>query len=107
MQFSEMGRDDGKTLVLLPGTACTRQVNFARVIDALAERVADWTPTSSASTTTASRATRPSALPVWTRFCAKIEDYLIERHGGHVDGVYGSSLGGTSADGCGAPVGRR
>lgn len=38
MQFTEMGRDDGKTLVLLPGTACTWQVNFARVVDALAER---------------------------------------------------------------------
>ncbi|MCR4871280.1 MAG: hypothetical protein K5859_08295 [Atopobiaceae bacterium] len=38
MQFIEMGRDDGKTLVLLPGTACTWQVNFARVIDGLAER---------------------------------------------------------------------
>ena len=38
MQFIEIGRDDGKTLVLLPGTACTWQVNFARVIDALAER---------------------------------------------------------------------
>ena len=23
VQFTEMGRDDGKTLVLLPGTACT------------------------------------------------------------------------------------
>ena len=38
MQFSEMGRDDGKILALLPGTACSWQVNFVRVIDALAER---------------------------------------------------------------------
>ena len=30
--------EDGKTMVLLPGTACTWQANFARVIDALAER---------------------------------------------------------------------
>ena len=101
MQFTEMGCDDGKTLVLLPGTACTWQVNFARVIDALAERYHlicvnyDGFEGDPAVVFT-------DMLTV----TGKIEDYLIERHGGHVDGAYGSSLGGTSADGCGAPVGR-
>lgn len=90
MQFTEMGREDGKTLVLLPGTACTWQVNFARVIDALAERYHlicvnydgfEGDPSISFT-----------SVP---EVCAKIEDYLIERHGGHVDGAYGSSLGGS------------
>ena len=90
MQFSEMGREDGKTLVLLPGTACTWQVNFARVIDALAERYHlicvnydgfEGDPS-----------VRFTSVP---EVCAKIEDYLIERHGGCVDGAYGSSLGGS------------
>ena len=37
MQFTEMGKQDGKTLLLLPGTACTWQINFHTVIDRLAE----------------------------------------------------------------------
>ena len=92
MQFTEMGPEDGKTLMLLPGTACTWQVNFMRVIDALAERYHlicvnydgfEGDPS-----------VRFSSVP---EVCAKIEDYLIERHAGRVDGAYGSSLGGTFA----------
>ena len=92
MQFTEMGREDGKTLVLLPGTACTWQVNFMRVIDALAERYHlvcvnydgfEGDPSICFT-----------SVP---EVCAKIEDYLIERHGGRVDGAYGSSLGGSFA----------
>ena len=90
MQFTEMGLDDGKTLVLLPGTACTWQINFARVIDALAQRYHlicvnydgfEGDPTICFT-----------SVP---EVCTKIEDYLIEHHGGHVDAVYGSSLGGS------------
>lgn len=92
MQFTEMGREDGKTLVLLPGTACTWQVNFSRVIDALAERYHlicvnydgfEGDPTICFT-----------SVP---EVCAKIEDYLIAEHGGRVDGAYGSSLGGSFA----------
>ena len=90
MQFTEMGRDDGKTLVLLPGTACTWQINFARVVDELAERYHlicvnydgfEGDPSICFT-----------SVP---EVCAKIEDYLIEHHGGRVDGAYGSSLGGS------------
>ena len=38
MQFSEFGKADGKTLLLLPGTACTWQLNFKNVADELAEK---------------------------------------------------------------------
>ena len=31
MQFDEMGNRSGKTLMLLPGTACDYQTNFATV----------------------------------------------------------------------------
>ena len=90
MQFIEIGRDDGKTLVLLPGTACTWQVNFARVIDALAERYhlicVNYDGFEGDSSICF------SSVP---EVCSKIEDYLIEHHGGHVDGAYGSSLGGS------------
>ena len=38
MKFEELGLETGKTLLLLPGTACTWQINFAMVIDDLKER---------------------------------------------------------------------
>ena len=38
MQFDEMGKMDGKTLMLLPGTACDYQTNFCCVIERLAEK---------------------------------------------------------------------
>ena len=37
MQFVEMGNLSGKTLMLLPGTACDYQTNFAAVLDRLGE----------------------------------------------------------------------
>ena len=92
MQFTEMGLDEGKTMVLLPGTACTWQANFARVIDALAERYHlicvnyDGFEGDPSVVFT--------SVP---EVCEKIEDYLVERHGGRVDGAYGSSLGGSFA----------
>ena len=90
MQFTEMGPEDGKTLVLLPGTACTWQINFSRVIDELARRYRlicvnyDGFEGDPAICFT--------SVP---EVCEKIEDYLIEHHGGRVDGAYGSSLGGS------------
>ena len=33
-----MGKQDGKTLMLLPGTACDYQTNFAAVLDRLGEK---------------------------------------------------------------------
>ena len=38
MQFVEMGNPSGKTLMLLPGTACDYQTNFGTVLDRLAEK---------------------------------------------------------------------
>ena len=38
MQFAELGNRDGRTLLLLPGTACTWQLNFKNVLAALSER---------------------------------------------------------------------
>ena len=38
MQFVEMGNPSGKTLMLLPGTACDYQTNFAAVLDRLGEK---------------------------------------------------------------------
>jgi len=38
MQFDEMGNLSGKTLMLLPGTACDYQTNFATVLDRLGKK---------------------------------------------------------------------
>ena len=90
MDFREFGNPAGKTLMLLPGTACTWQLNFKNVVDDLAERYRiiavnydgfEGDP----------NVVFTDVLTV-TR---KIEDYLIERHGGRADGAYGSSLGGS------------
>ncbi len=38
MQFDEMGNRSGKTLMLLPGTACDYQTNFGTVLERLGEK---------------------------------------------------------------------
>ena len=90
MQFKEFGNPDGKKLMLLPGTACTWQLNFKNVVDALAEKYHiiavnydgfEGDPNVIFSDVPA--------------VAGKIEDYITEKHGGCVDGAYGSSLGGS------------
>ena len=90
MQFSEFGKQDGRTLMLLPGTACTWQLNFKNVIDELAEKYRiiavnyDGFEGDPAVIFTDMRTVTE-----------KIEDYILQNHGGHVNGAYGSSLGGS------------
>ena len=38
MDFKEFGNQSGRTLLLLPGTACTWEVNFKNVVDDFAEK---------------------------------------------------------------------
>ena len=38
MQYDRMGNPSGKTLMLLPGTACDYQTNFEKVLDRLGEK---------------------------------------------------------------------
>ncbi len=90
MKFKETGLKEGKTLLLLPGTACTWQINFSMVIDDLKERYHlicvnydgfdgdNSKPFTDMITVT-----------------GKIEEYILRHHGGRVDGAYGSSLGGS------------
>ncbi len=90
MDFKEFGKKNGKTMLLLPGTACTWEVNFHTVIDRLAEQYHlicvnydgfdgdNSKPFTDMLTVT-----------------SKIEDYILTEHNGRVDGAYGSSLGGS------------
>ena len=90
MDYKEFGKVDGKTMLLLPGTACTWQINFHTVIDRLAEQYRlicvnydgfdgdNSKPFTDMLTVT-----------------EKIENYVMDKHQGRVDGAYGSSLGGS------------
>ena len=42
MDFREFGNQSGRTLLLLPGTACTWQLNFKNVVDDLAEKIEEY-----------------------------------------------------------------
>ena len=94
MQFTEMGLADGRTMVLLPGTGCTWELNFMKVIDDFAARFhlicVDY---DGFEPDPGQRTDFTDILTV----VSKVEDYLIEKHGGRVDAAYGSSLGGTLA----------
>lgn len=90
MTFNEFGLENPKTLLLLPGTACTWQINFHNVIDELEKRYHlicvnydgfDGDPS--------------VPFPDMITVTEKIENYIKENHNGKVDGAYGSSLGGS------------
>ncbi len=89
MQFDELGRKDGKTLMLLPGTACDYQTNFGSVLDRLAEKYhlicVNYDGFDGSSLVF------PDILTV----TEKIERYIKANYDGRIDGAIGSSLGST------------
>ena len=90
MQFTEFGKEDGKTLLLLPGTACTWQLNFKNVVDDLAEKYRII-----AVNYDGFEGDPDVVFTSVPEVTEKIEEYIIENHDGRVDGAYGSSLGGS------------
>ena len=89
MTFDEMGNMNGKTLMLLPGTCCDWQINYARVIDRLAEKYHLICVNYDGFDGT------DSVFPDIITVTEKIEKYIRENHGGRIDGAIGSSLGST------------
>ncbi len=87
MQFDEMGVMTGKTLMLLPGTCCDYQTNFARVLPQLSEKYhlicVNYDGFDGKDT----------IFPDMITVTEKIEQYLVKQHGGKIDGAIGSSLG--------------
>ena len=94
MQFTELGTKNDKTMVMLPGTGCTWELNFSKVIDDLSARYhlicVDY---DGFETDPAQRTDFTDILTI----VSKIEDYILENHDGRVDAAYGSSLGGSLA----------
>ena len=87
MQFDEMGNPSGKTLMLLPGTACDYQTNFAAVLDRLGEKYhlicVNYDGFDG----------RGTVFPDMITVTEKIEEYIKENYNGKIDGAIGSSLG--------------
>ena len=89
MQFVEMGNLAGKTLMLLPGTACDYQTNFATVLDRLGEKY--HLICVNYDGFDGSDAVFPDMITVTER----IERFIQEHFSGKLDGALGSSLGST------------
>lgn len=89
MQFDEIGRKDGKSLMLLPGTACDYQTNFGSVLDRLAEKY--HLICVNYDGFDGSCLVFPDILTV----TEKIERYIKANYDGRIDGAIGSSLGST------------
>ena len=87
MQFDEMGNKSGKTLMLLPGTACDYQTNFAAVLDRLGVKYhlicVNYDGFDGSG----------SVFPDMITVTEKIEKYITEHFDGKIDGAIGSSLG--------------
>lgn len=87
MQFDEMGNKSGKTMLLLPGTACDYQTNFGSVLDALGGKYhlicVNYDGFDGSDL----------IFPDMITVTAKIEQYIKEHFDGRVDGAIGSSLG--------------
>ncbi len=89
MKFVEMGNSSGKTLMLLPGTACDYQTNFGSVLDRLGEKYRLICVNYDGFD--GSNAIFPDMITV----TEKIERYIQEHFDGRIDGALGSSLGGS------------
>lgn len=90
MKVYEFGSETAPVIVLLPGTCCYWKANFGEVIPMLQEKMRVCVVSYDGFDETES-----TTFPTMTEECAKIEDYIREKHGGHVCAVYGCSLGGS------------
>ena len=84
-----MGSTNGKTLMLLPGTACDYQTNYAAVLDRLGSKYhlicVNYDGFDGSGT----------IFPDMITVTEKIETYIKDHFEGRLDGAVGSSLGST------------
>ena len=87
MRFDETGNPSGKTLMLLPGTACDYQTNFGTVLERLGQKYhlicVNYDGFDGSDL----------IFPDMITVTEKIEQYIQDKHGGRIDGAIGSSLG--------------
>ena len=91
MKITEFGTDNKKTFLLLPGTSCTWECNFDLLIKPLAEEYhvlcVNYTGFDGGT----------AIFDTQTAETKRIEQYIKRHFGGHLDAVYGSSMGGSFA----------
>lgn len=91
MKVTEFGKENEKTLMLLPGTSCTWEMNFSKILDPLKEHYhvlcVNYTGYDDSG----------EIFTTQTEETEKIESYVKEHFNGKLDGVYGSSMGGSFA----------
>ena len=89
MKYLIAGKDNEKTVLLLPGTCCTSELNFGKIVPLLARKYkvicVDYDGFDG----------KPGEFTTMTDTTRKIERYIIKRCGGEVFAAYGSSLGGS------------
>lgn len=89
MVINESGAENGRIILLLPGTCCNAEVNFGQVIPILNKEYRVIAVNYDGFDGTVSEFT------TMLEQTSKIEDYIKEHHGGKIDIAYGSSLGGS------------
>lgn len=90
MKVTELGLENKKKMLLLPGTACCWEINFGNVINEMQKKY--HLICINYDGFDGDEKTEFSNMLDATR---KIEDYIIKHHDERVDGAYGSSLGGS------------
>ncbi len=87
MTFEEFGKENEKTMMLLPGTCCDWQTNFGTVFSHLVAKYhlicVNYDGFDGSD----------SIFPDMITVTEKIEKYIIENHDGRLDAALGSSLG--------------
>ena len=91
MTITEFGKENERTFLLIPGTSCTWEINFQLLTEPLARefRVLCMNCTGFDGGN--------EIFDTMTDETKRIEDYVLERHNGHLTAVYGSSMGGSFA----------
>lgn len=91
MKITEFGTEHERTFLLLPGTSCTWECNFAMLLEPLAAEYhvlcVDYTGFDGGT----------AVFDTQTAETERIEQYVKQHLGGHLDAVYGSSMGGSFA----------
>ena len=91
MKITEFGTENEKTLMLLPGTGCTWEMNFSMLLEPFSQQYhllcVNYTGFDGSG----------EIFTTQTEETEKIEDYIKAHFGGRLDAVYGSSMGGSFA----------
>lgn len=91
MKITEFGQEHKKIFMLLPGTSCTWETNFNLLVEPLAKQFhvlcVNYTGFDGST----------EVFDTQMDETERIENYVITQHEGHLDAVYGSSMGGSFA----------